>query len=96
MTEDDQKASSADGGAPSEFPTEFPLKAIGKGPDFAAEVFALVQAHTGPLDESALSMRPSAGGKYTAVTVRFTAQSRAQLEAIYRDLHAHPDVLTTL
>lgn len=71
-----------------EFPCEFPLKAIGAGPDdFEAWVLEVVRRHVPDLSASAASSRLSAGGNYLAVTVTFTAQSLAQLDALYQELN---------
>ena len=75
-----------------EFPAEFPLKAIGSGDDFEAWVLAIVRQHVPHPAEHCSATRPSAGGKYLAVTVTFTATSQAQLNAIYEDLRKDPRV----
>jgi putative lipoic acid-binding regulatory protein len=76
-----------------EFPTEFPLKAIGSGEGFAEWVVAVVRRHVPELAEQPpLSTNASAGGKYLGVTVTFTATSQAQLDAIYTELGQDPRV----
>ena len=71
-----------------EFPCEFPLKAIGVGPeDFEAWVLEIVRRHVPDLPAGASTSRLSAGGKYLAVTVTFTAHSLAQLDALYEELN---------
>jgi putative lipoic acid-binding regulatory protein len=76
-----------------EFPTEFPLKAIGTGPDdFEALVLDIVRKHVPGLPEGAATTRPSGAGNYLAVTVTFIAESQEQLDAIYMDLTAQPRV----
>jgi putative lipoic acid-binding regulatory protein len=80
-----------------EFPCDFPLKAIGTGPeDFEAFVVAIVRRHVPHLAADAASTRLSAGGKYLAVTVRFVATSQAQLDALYQELSAHQRVVMLL
>ncbi|HNT54826.1 MAG TPA: DUF493 domain-containing protein [Anaerolineaceae bacterium] len=80
-----------------DFPCTFPLKAIGRGgDDFSALVFEIVSRHVPGLTTAALTSRPSSAGNYLAVTVTFTAQSRAQLDAIYLELNAHDRVVMTL
>jgi putative lipoic acid-binding regulatory protein len=80
-----------------EFPTEFPLKAIGTDPlDFEQLVLEIVARHVPDLPAEAASTRLSGGGKYLAVTVTFTATSQAQLDALYRELGAHPRVVMLL
>lgn len=76
-----------------EFPTEFPLKAIGLGPeDFETLVVDIVRKHVPGLPDSAATTRPSGAGKYLAVTVTFMAESQEQLDAIYMELTAQPRV----
>ena len=80
-----------------EFPCDWPVKAFGPGTEaFELAVVAIVRRHVSDLNENAVSTRPSRAGKYRAVTVNIRAESRAQLEAIYTDLRAHPDVVMVL
>ena len=80
-----------------EFPTRFPLKAIGTGPDdFEAFVVDIVGRHVAELEAGSTSTRLSGGGKYLAVTVTFVAESQAQLEAVYGELKTHERVLMLL
>ncbi len=73
-----------------EFPCEFPLKAIGREPEtFEAFVVEIVRKHVPALDASLTTSRLSNGGKYLAVTVTFTAESKAQLDALYTELGSH-------
>jgi putative lipoic acid-binding regulatory protein len=83
--------------SPFVFPCAFSIKAMGlAAPDFDALVVEIVRRHVGELGEGAVQVRPSSGGKYHAVTVRFEAESRAQLDALYRELSGHPRVLMSL
>lgn len=80
-----------------EFPCEWPVKAFGPGTEnFEFDVIAIVRSHVGDIKENSVSTRPSRAGKYSAVTVTIWAHSRQQLEAIYTDLRAHPDVVMVL
>ena len=79
------------------FPCAFPIKAMGRAaPGFDALVVGILRRHVPGLGEGAVSVRGSRGGKYVAVTVTVLAESQAQLDAIYRDLSACPDVLMSL
>lgn len=79
------------------FPCEFPIKAMGPGHEgFEDLVAGIVRRHAPNLGENAVTTRPSKGGKYLAVTVTIRAESRAQLDAIYQDLTACPEVLVAL
>jgi hypothetical protein len=79
------------------FPCDFPIKVMGRAePGFEALVADIVRRHAPDLGEAAVQVRASSGGRYVAVTLTIRAQSRAQLDAIYRDLTAHPQVLMSL
>lgn len=80
-----------------EFPCVFPVKAIGKDTDgFQEIVVEIVRRHVPDLNEDAVTTRASAGGKYISVTATFVAQSREQLDAMYRELSRHEQVLYVL
>ncbi|MCS4504099.1 DUF493 domain-containing protein [Arhodomonas aquaeolei] len=83
---------------PLTFPCDFPIKAMGRaGADIEATVRRLVAAHVcGELAEADVRVAESRNGRFLSVTVTVRAHSREQLDAIYRDLHAHDDVLMTL
>ena len=79
------------------FPCPFPIKAMGANtPAFEALVVEIVRRHAPDLGEAAVRTRPSREGKWLSVTVTVTARSRAQLDAIYRELSAHPEVVWAL
>jgi len=83
--------------SPLQFPCTFPIKAMGLATEtFDAVVVGIVRRHVSDLPEGAVTVRPSAAGKYQAVTVTITALNRAQLDAIYRDLVACEQVLMAL
>jgi hypothetical protein len=80
-----------------EFPCTFPIKAMGlSDTDFDLLVVEIVTRHTGPLSEGAVTLRPSSNGKYVSVTVTIRAESKQQLDAVYRELTAHERVLMAL
>jgi hypothetical protein len=79
------------------FPCDFPIKVMGRAePGFEALVVGIVRRHAPGLGEGAVRCRSSSGGRYLALTVTVRAESRAQLDAIYHELSAHPDVLMSL
>ena len=79
------------------FPCDFPIKVMGRAePGFELLVVEIVRRHAPELGEGAVSVRESSGGRYLAVTLTIRAESRAQLDAIYRELTAHPKVLMSL
>lgn len=80
-----------------EFPTTFPIKIMGRNePGFEAHATELVRTHLD--DEQPLSVvsRESREGSFLSVTVEFTAQSKAQLDAIYEALTADERVVMAL
>ncbi|MDJ0941795.1 MAG: DUF493 domain-containing protein [Woeseiaceae bacterium] len=80
-----------------EFPCEFPIKMMGKeSPEFHATARALVEKHTGPLDDDAFQSAQSRNGRFVSITVTVTATSREQLDNIYRELTASDAVLMAL
>ncbi|MGH8581808.1 MAG: YbeD family protein [Gammaproteobacteria bacterium] len=79
------------------FPCPFAIKAMGiAGEDFDGLVAGIIRRHAPNLGEAAVATRFSRGGKYVSVTVTILAESRAQLDAIYRDLSAHERVYMAL
>lgn len=80
-----------------EFPCPFPIKAMGKDTaEFHLVVRALVEAHTGPVDDQSIKRALSRNGRYVSITITVEAQSQEQLDNIYRSLSGHEDVLMAL
>lgn len=80
------------------FPCEFPIKAMGRGIiGMEQTVIDIVNKHLDSQDASAaIKTNSSSNGKYISVTVTIVATSRAQLDNIYLELNAHPDIVMTL
>jgi putative lipoic acid-binding regulatory protein len=77
-----------------EFPCRFPIKAMGRSIiGIETTIVEIVRRHTEETDIVSVRTRLSSAGKYIGVTITITARSKAQLDAIYMDLTAHPDVL---
>jgi len=80
-----------------EFPCDFPIKIMGKRVDgYAQAVLEIVQRHAPDFDGATVEMRPSKQGSYLGLTCTVRATSRAQLDALYRELSAHPLVKVVL
>ena len=80
-----------------EFPCAFPLKIMGLANDALAQaVLDIVGRHAPGYDGSTMEMRASSGGKYVSLTCTINATSKAQLDALYRELTAHPLVKVVL
>jgi putative lipoic acid-binding regulatory protein len=82
---------------PLEFPTEFPIKVMGRrDSELKALTREVVERHAGPLADANVRQRTSGDGNFIALTYVITAQSREQLDAIYRELTACKAVLMAL
>ncbi len=80
-----------------EFPCAFPLKVMGLSSDALAQtVLEIVRRHAPGFDGAQMEMRASSGGKYVSLTCTITATSKAQLDALYRELSGHPMVKVVL
>lgn len=79
------------------FPTDFPLKIMGKADEgFAQAVLDIVLRHAPDFDAGGTEMRASSGGNYVALTCTIRATSREQIDALYRELTRHPMVKVVL
>ena len=56
----------------------------------------VVLRHAPDFDGAMMAMRASSGGKYLSLTCTINATSKAQLDALYRELSAHPMVKVVL
>jgi putative lipoic acid-binding regulatory protein len=80
-----------------QFPCSFPIKLMGReSGEFRQAVRELVEKHTGPLDDEAVQASLSRNGRFVSVTITVIAESREQLDNIYRDATAHDDVIMAL
>lgn len=80
-----------------QFPSDFPIKIMGATRDgFAQAVLEVVIRHAPDFDAGSMEMRPSSGGKYLSLTCTVRATSKDQLDALYRELTAHPWVRIVL
>ena len=80
-----------------EFPCDFPIKIMGReSAEFRVLARVLVEKHTGPLADEAISSAPSRNGAFVSVTVTVVAQSQQQLDDIYREVTSHDDILMAL
>lgn len=80
-----------------EFPCHFPLKVMGAAREgFAQAVADVILKHASDFDAATMEMRPSKAGNYLSLTCTVRATSKAQLDAIYRELSSHPMVKVVL
>ncbi|MDR0770927.1 MAG: DUF493 family protein [Burkholderiales bacterium] len=80
-----------------QFPCDFPIKVMGKNAEgFAQAIADVVVAHVPDFDPAAMEMRSSKENRYLSLTVTVRATDKAQLDALYRALTAHPMVSMVL
>ena len=80
-----------------EFPTDFPIKIMGeRRDDFAQTMVEVVLRHAPDLKPETVEMRASRNGNYLSLTCVVRATSKAQLDALYREITAHPWVKMAL
>lgn len=80
-----------------EFPCRIDVKVMGRAEqDFTTLVTKLVRQHVPDLSDSAIRTRPSRNGNYVAVTISVYAESRDQMDALYRELSAHEKIALAL
>ena len=80
-----------------EFPCEFPIKIMGlTRDDFAQTILEIVRRHAPDFDGTTMEMRTSSGAKYLSLTCTIHATSKAQLDALYRELSKHEMVKIVL
>ncbi len=80
-----------------EYPSQFPIKAMGLKVDgLVAAITHIAHQFDPTFDASTIELRESKGGKYLGVTVTVTATSREQLDELYRTLSTHPMVKVVL
>ena len=83
--------------SPFSFPCSFPIKVMGlHQPGFEELVVALVSGHVGELPAGSVRTRESSNGRYLSVTVTVIAESREQLDDVYRTLTSAEQVLFVL
>jgi uncharacterized protein len=77
-----------------EFPTDYPIKIIGRPSDeFRARVHALVLRHAPLTEPDQVSERLSENGNFLSISYRIRAESREQVVALASDLKSCDGVL---
>ena len=80
-----------------EYPCDFPIKIMGRSQTgFAQAMMEIVLSHAPDFDPASIEMKPSKKGKYLSLTCIIRAQSREQLDDLYRELCDHPMVVMVL
>ena len=80
-----------------EFPCDLPIKIFGRNVDgFRATVVNIVSAHfDAPVDDD-IRERLSRDNGYTSLTITIRAQTREQVDALYRELSGSDDIMMVL
>jgi putative lipoic acid-binding regulatory protein len=79
------------------YPCDFPIKILGQTrAGFAQAILEVVRRHAPEFDGAAMEMRSSKRGKYLSLTCVIRAESREQLDRLYRELCDHPMVVMVL
>jgi putative lipoic acid-binding regulatory protein len=80
-----------------DYPCDFPIKVLGRTQaGFAQTILEIVRSHVPDFDGATLEMKTSKQGKYLSVTCVIRANSRQQLDDLYRALCDHPMVVMVL
>ena len=80
-----------------EFPTDYPIKVIGRPSDeFRARVHAIVLRHAPLSEPDGVSERLSENGNFLSISYTIRAQTREQVVALTADLKACEGVLMLL
>ena len=79
------------------FPCDFTIKVIGKGDDeFESTVLMIIHRHFPNLGDRAIQSRNSEYGKYRALSITIHADTKEQMDSLYRELSACPQVIMAL
>ena len=72
------------------FPCDFPISVMGLNvPEYKQTIFAILKKHVPEVTEANLQTAYSANKKYCSLKTKFTAQSREQMDELYKELTAH-------
>ena len=72
------------------FPCDFPISVMGLNvPEYKETIFAILKKHVPEVEENSLQTSFSKNRKYCSLKTRFTAQSREQMDELYKELTAN-------
>lgn len=73
------------------FPCDFPLSVVGQNvPEYQQTVTDIIKKHVPEFSAAKVSLKYSNGDKYCSLRTHFRADSREQMDELYRELTAHP------
>ena len=80
-----------------QFPCELPIKVFGRNAGaFRQTTLSIVERHFGELKAGDVSEQLSRQKSYASLTIVVRAESRAQMDALYRELTANAEILMVL
>jgi len=80
-----------------EFPCDIAIKVLGRNDDeFREAVYAIMRSHFEDFSDDDVAERSSRADSYLSLTIVVHAESRGQMDAVYRDLTAHEQVMIVL
>ncbi len=80
-----------------EFPMDYPVKVLGEAQHPMAQIVAeILQRHAPGFDPATLAMKPSSGGKYISITASVHVTHKEQINGMYADFAATPEIKMVL
>ncbi len=85
------------GGELLRFPTDYPIKVVGRpSPEFRARIHAVVLKHVPNVETDRITERLSENGNFLSISYMIVAESREQVVALARDLTSAEGVLMVI
>ncbi|EKD70417.1 MAG: hypothetical protein ACD_46C00539G0005 [uncultured bacterium] len=79
------------------FPCDFTIKVFGLASDeFESAVYGIIHKHVVNVSDRVMQSRLSENGKYQSLSIQIHVESKEQLDQIYRELSASPQVLMAI
>lgn len=76
-----------------EFPCQFPIKIMANPQKETVEfILSVFEKHVPNHNQIDFNTKESKTGKYISITAIFTADSKEQLDNIYKEISGHPEV----
>lgn len=83
--------------SPLTFPCRFPIKVMGVNSElFSQQITAIARSHIPDIRADDIRTSSSRTAKYLSISITITAESRVQLDNLYRAFNAHPAVRMVL
>ena len=93
----DEKPENPGGEELLKFPTDYPIKVVGRpSAEFRARIHAVVLKHVPNVETDRISERLSENGNFLSISYTIVAESREQVVALARDLAAAEGVLMVI